>query len=88
MRAECTEDRVLTSSKIVVPVLRREEYSGWRRRGDCCCCCCGETSSLVRTVSAVLEAGEYGEEIALLKEVDVELGAEYELRNSFKTSWI
>jgi hypothetical protein len=85
-------DRMLRPSKIVASLVRREAWgsiSGWRKWGDWRT----ETSSLVRTVSAVLEATEKGEEIALRKDAVVELGvgvAGNASRNSFRTCsrWI
>ena len=54
---ERIEDRVLTPSKIVPSLLRRErlgDSSGWRKTGECL----KEASLLVLTVSAVFELGE------------------------------
>jgi hypothetical protein len=87
---DAVEDRGLKPSKIVVSLFRREGSrscggcSGTRNtayRGDFRT----DTSSLVRTVSAVLEPDERGEEIALRNDAVVLLGVGHESLSSFKT---
>jgi hypothetical protein len=84
------EERGLSPSKIVVSLFRREDSGS-------CRCCSGtrntayrgdfrtETSSLVRTVSAVPGPDERGEETALRKDAVVLLGVGHGSLSSFKT---